>query len=234
PGRGLCYSASRSIMASGAPVAYAINNCLMNVVFYVGIDGTPRDVPWPHVWNGSLWTLVFEAGCYIVVALLGTFGLLKHRWTIPAAFLLTLAATAVFGYPSFGMSTIPQMIARFAVMFAAGAVIYQYQDRLPALWPLVGLCVGVVLLSGLLPNYRVLAALPLAYLVITSGALLKHHRLNLRNDLSYGVYIYAFPVQQLLVILGFGAWGPFPVFVLATLVTLPLAAASWFIVEKRA
>lgn len=223
-----------ALWASGAPVAYAVNNCLMNVVFYVGIDGTPRDVPWPHVWNGSLWTLVFEAGCYIAVGAIGVAGLLKYRWTIPAAFLLTLAATAVFGFPSFGMSTIPQMIARFAVMFAAGAVIYQYRDRLPARWSLVALCIGLVLLAGLLPNYRVLAALPLAYLVITSGALLKHPRLNLRNDLSYGVYIYAFPVQQLLVILGLGAWGPFPVFVLATLVTLPLAAASWFIVEKRA
>lgn len=112
-----------ALWASGAPVAYALNNCLMNVVFYVGIDGTPKDVPWPGVWNGSLWTLVFEMGCYIVVALIGVAGLLKYRWTIPIAFGLTLAATAVFGFPSFGMSTIPQMVARFAVMFAAGALL---------------------------------------------------------------------------------------------------------------
>lgn len=222
-----------ALWASGAPVAYALNNCLMNVVFYVGIDGTPKDVPWPGVWNGSLWTLVFEMGCYIVVALIGVAGLLKYRWTIPIAFGLTLAATAVFGFPSFGMSTIPQMVARFAVMFAAGALIYQCRDRIPATWPLVAVCAVLVLLSGLLPNYRVLAAVPLAYLVIASGAMLKHAWLNLRNDLSYGVYIYAFPVQQLLIVAGI-MLHPVLFFLVATVVTLPLAAFSWFVVEKRA
>ena len=221
-----------ALMKSGAPAAYVLNNGLMNVLFYPGIDGTPRNIPWPGVWNGSLWTLAFEAGCYIVVALLGVAGLLKYRWTIPAAFALTFLATAVFGFPAFAMSTIPQMISRFAVMFAAGALIYRYQDKIPARWSLVALCGGIVLLSGLLPNYRVLGAIPLAYLVIISGALLK--RPNLRNDLSYGVYIYAFPIQQLLVIIGLGTLGVIPFFVLATLVTLPLAAASWFLVEKRA
>ncbi len=130
------------------------------------------------------------------------------------------------------MSTIPQMIARFAVMFAAGALIHQYQDKIPAKWSLVALSLGLLLLSGLLPNYRVLGAIPLAYLVIASGALLK--RLNLRNDLSYGVYIYAFPIQQLLVIMGLATLRVFPFFIVATLVTLPLAAMSWFVVEKRA
>ncbi len=72
----------------------------------------------------------------------------------------------------------------------------------------------------------------MAYLVIASGALLK--RLSLRNDLSYGVYIYAFPIQQLLVIMGLATLRVFPFFIVATLVTLPLAAMSWFVVEKRA
>ncbi|EUA47341.1 Nodulation protein 10 [Mycobacteroides abscessus subsp. abscessus] len=220
------------LMKSGAPAAYVLNNGLMNVLFYPGIAGTPKNIPWPGVWNGSLWTLAFETGCYIVVALLGISGLLKYRWTIPTAFVLTLTATAVFGFPAFAMSTIPQMVARFAVMFAAGALIYQYQDKIPAKWSLVALSLGLLLLSGLLSNYRILGAIPLAYLVIASGALLK--RLNLRNDLSYGVYIYAFPIQQLLVIMGLATLRVFPFFIVATLVTLPLAAMSWFVVEKRA
>ncbi|SIK96620.1 Nodulation protein 10 [Mycobacteroides abscessus subsp. abscessus] len=220
------------LMKSGAPAAYVLNNGLMNVLFYPGIAGTPKNIPWPGVWNGSLWTLAFETGCYIVVALLGISGLLKYRWAIPTAFVLTLTATAVFGFPAFAMSTIPQMVARFAVMFAAGALIYQYQDKIPAKWSLVALSLGLLLLSGLLSNYRVLGAIPLAYLVIASGALLK--RLNLRNDLSYGVYIYAFPIQQLLVIMGLATLRVFPFFIVATLVTLSLAAMSWFVVEKRA
>jgi peptidoglycan/LPS O-acetylase OafA/YrhL len=54
------------------------------------------------------------------------------------------------------------------------------------------------------------------------------------GDFSYGVYIYAFPVQQLLV-----AWmgGRVPVLLLAAMalpIVVVLAALSWHLVEKRA
>jgi hypothetical protein len=66
-----------------------------------------------------------------------------------------------------------------------------------------------------------------------SGALV-HEHLRLRTDLSYGVYIYAFPVQQLLVICGLGMINPILFAIIATITTLPLAALSWFLVEKPA
>ncbi|MGV9800277.1 acyltransferase family protein [Mycobacterium sp. NPDC003449] len=221
------------LMSTYTPVDYVLNNAVLNV-YYAGIDGTPRDIPWPGVWNGSIWTLVFELICYIAVAVLGVTALLKRRWVIPAAFVITLCATAYFSYPVFAMQTIPQMVARFAVMFAAGALVFQYRDRIPARWSLVAVCVAIVLVSGLLANYRVIGALPLAYAVIVSGSLVRHKRLNLRNDLSYGMYIYAFPMQQMLVVLGLARLNLVVFFVLATAATVPLAALSWFVVEKRA
>lgn len=221
-----------AMMSSGSPVWYVIDNALL-YPFYVGIDGTPKDVPWPGVWNGSLWTLLFEMVCYVAVAILGATGLLKRSATIPVAFGLSLCLAAVVGYPVFAMTTIPQMISRFAVTFAAGALVYQYRDKIPANWTLVGVGGLIVVLSGFTGNYRLIGAVPLAYVVIVSGSLLKHRRLNLRNDLSYGVYIYAFPIQQLLMVAGV-VLHPALFFVVATAITLPLAAGSWFVVEKRA
>ncbi|MUM21159.1 acyltransferase [Mycobacterium sp. CBMA271] len=221
------------LMSSHKPIDYVINNGLMNV-YYAGVDGTPRGVPWPGVWNGSIWTLVFELICYIAVAVLGVCGLLKRQWVVPAAFVFFLCATAYLSYPVFAATSIPQMVARFAVMFAAGALLNQYKDLIPARWSLVALSVAIVLVSGLLENYRDIAALPLAYAVIVSGALIHNHRLNLRNDLSYGTYIYAYPMQQLLVVLGLGSLNLLLFFVIATAATVPLAAFSWFVVEKHA
>ncbi|CPW28740.1 Nodulation protein 10 [Mycobacteroides abscessus] len=221
------------LFASHKPIEYVINNGLLNV-YYAGVDGTPRGVPWPGVWNGSIWTLVFEMICYIAVAVLGVAGLLKRRWVVPAAFVFFLAATAYLSYPVFAATSIPQMVARFAVMFAAGALLNQYKDVLPARWSLVALSVAIVLASGLLENYRDVAALPLAYAVIVSGSLIHKPRLNLRNDLSYGTYIYAYPIQQLLVVSGLGSLNLLLFFVIATAATVPLAAFSWFVVEKRA
>jgi peptidoglycan/LPS O-acetylase OafA/YrhL len=105
---------------------------------------------------------------------------------------------------------------------------------IPARWSLVAVSVVIVLASMLLPNYRLVAAVPLAYAIIVSGALIHNKRLRLRTDLSYGVYIYAFPIQQLLVICGLGSLNPFVFFGVSTIATLPLAAVSWFAVEKRA
>ncbi len=80
----------------------------------------------------------------------------------------------------------------------------------------------------------VVAAIPLAYAVIVSGFLIRNERLRLRNDLSYGTYVYAWPIQQLLVICGLGFMNPIVFATIAAIATFPLAALSWFLVEKRA
>lgn len=98
------------LMSSYAPIEYVLNNAVLNV-YYAGINGTPQGIPWPGVWNGSLWTLVFEMICYIAVAVLGIVGLLKRRWVIPAIFVLTLCATAYFSYPVFAMQTISRTVS---------------------------------------------------------------------------------------------------------------------------
>lgn len=226
-------SAAKLLMSS-APIEYVLNNGILNV-YYAGIDGTPRGVPWPGVWDGSLWTLIFELLCYIGVAVAGVIGLLSRRWAIPAAFLLAVVCAAMLSYPIHAVETIPQMLARFILVFLAGALLHQFRDAIPARWSLVTASVLVVLVAGLLSlNYRVFAALPLAYAIIVSGALIKKKRLTFRNDLSYGVYIYAWPMQQLLVICGLRFLNPFIFTAISALATLPLAALSWFLVEKRA
>jgi peptidoglycan/LPS O-acetylase OafA/YrhL len=219
-----------SSVTLSSELEYVVNNALLNIS-HVDIDGTPADVPYPGVWNGSIWTLFFVLLCDVMVSALGVIGMLKRRWVIPALLVAALFCSAHFSYtpPSY---TWPQMLSRFFVVFLAGALFYQYQDKIPAHWSLVALSVTIVVASGFTHNYRVLGALPLAYAVIVSGALIRKTRL--RNDLSYGVYIYAFPVQQLLASVGLARLNPFLFFLLATTATLPLAALSWFVVEKRA
>lgn len=221
---------SEGSLRLSSQIAYVLNNAVLNI-FYTGIDGTPKGVPTPGVWDGPLWTLIFELMCYIGVAVLGVAGMLRRRWTIPSVFVLSVAASAVVGHPV--MTADPaSIVLRFIVVFSAGALVYQFRDRIPARWWLVAVCAVMVVVLGLLPNYRVYAALPLAYAVIVSGALLKRPRL--RNDLSYGMYIYACPVQQVLAAAGLIWLHPPLFFVVATVCTVPLAAGSWFLVERHA
>ena len=72
-----------------------------------------------------------------------------------------------------------------------------------------------------------------AYGVLGFAAVLKVYW-GYKNDLSYGVYIYAFPVQQLLVAAGSSELGIALNSVLTLLITMGLAYLSWNLVEKPA
>jgi peptidoglycan/LPS O-acetylase OafA/YrhL len=206
-----------------------------SAVAYVQFDiaGTPSGVPVAGMWNGSLWTLQYEVLLYIAVAVLGVVGLLRRRWLFPVAFALALACSILILCPLDG-GTVAQRTARLAVMFAAGGLMHRFRDAIPARWSLVAVSAAVVLLANLLPDYRAIGAIPLAYVVIVSGALIHNQRLNLHTDLSYGTYIYACPVQQVLVIAGLGTLNSLLFAIIATFFTLPFAAMSWFLIEKPA
>jgi peptidoglycan/LPS O-acetylase OafA/YrhL len=66
------------------------------------------------------------------------------------------------------------------------------------------------------------------------GAHLPLQRVGARNDYSYGVYIYAYPVQQLLATWHAQRFGYWAYLGLSVLGVAPFAAASWWVVEKRA
>jgi peptidoglycan/LPS O-acetylase OafA/YrhL len=220
------------LLTSGGPLRFVVRN---SAVAYVQFDigGTPTGIPTPGVWNGSLWTLQYEVLLYIAVAVLGLIGILGRRWLFPTAFTLALVCSLLASCPLDG-GTVAQRAARLAVMFAAGGLMHRFRDVIPARWSLVAASLAIVLVANLLPDYRLVGAVPLAYAVIVSGALIHNQRLNLRTDLSYGTYIYACPLQQVLVIAGLGTLNPLVFAIVATLVTLPFAAMSWFLVEKPA
>jgi peptidoglycan/LPS O-acetylase OafA/YrhL len=234
------------LLLSHAPIEYVLKNSAV-AMLQPDIGRTPQGVPWPHAWDGSLWTLLPEVLCYITVAVLGVAGLLNRRWLIPAALALALVLSAllppwsVFADaieaqqqidPATAGLVVGAVATRFAVMFLAGALLYQLRNVIPARWSLVAVSVVIVLAASLLPNYRLIGGIPLTYAIIVSGALIHNKRLRLRTDLSYGVYIYAFPIQQLLVIWGLGRMNPIAFAIIAAIATLPIAALSWFLIEK--
>jgi peptidoglycan/LPS O-acetylase OafA/YrhL len=230
---GVAIQGGPNLLATAAPEKYVLNN-ITTITFQADIAGTPQGVPHPGMWNGSLWTLQFEVLCYIAVLVFGVVGLLLRRWFLPTAMALALIWSATLPPWTVEPISIAQILARFAVMFLAGALLHQFRDVIPARWSLVGASAVIVLAASFLPNYRLVAALPLAYSLVVSGALIHNSQLNFRNDLSYGVYIYAWPLQQLLVVSGLGFLTPLLFSTVVAVPILALAALSWFLIEKRA
>ncbi len=222
------------LLLSNAPIEYVLKNSAV-AYLHPSVGGTPFGVSRAGRWNGSLWSLVWELMCYLAVAVIGVAGLANRRWVSPV--ILALATVGALFVPPLTFTeawTIPQLAVRSAIMFSAGALLYQWRDKIPARWSLVAVSVVIVLACSQLPDYRVVAALPLAYAVVASGVLIHNKRLRLRTDVSYGVYIYAFPTQQMLTICGLAWLNPVVFFALSVVATLPLALLSWFLVEKPA
>jgi peptidoglycan/LPS O-acetylase OafA/YrhL len=229
-----------AVRAQGQSIAtsdswhYVVSNFFLKIHSY-DIAGTPTDVPYPAVWNGSLWTLWWEALCYVGVAVVGVLGLLGRyrRQVVCVAWVgcwlvgLAVELGVLHRYDL-------RVGARFGLMFASGALLLVFADRVPVSRRLVALAALAIVPAAFLPEYRMAAAPFVAYVAVVGGALLKGSRWNFKQDISYGTYVYAFPLQQTLACVGLATL-PVPVFALLSVaVTLPVAAASWFVVERPA
>jgi peptidoglycan/LPS O-acetylase OafA/YrhL len=212
---------------------YVLANLDTTIGFY-DIAGTPTDVPYPGAWNGSVWTLQWEMAAYLGLLALGVLRLTRHRWVllglaVAAWSVVLLCAVDVLDVPGYRLAGV-----RFGLMFMTGAALYAFRDVVPVRSWLAGLSVLAIAFGGLLPDYRLVAAPALAYLVFHVGARLRHPRWERRVDLSFGLFLFGFPVQQVLLTLGLPVSHPLAFFVVSWVATVPFALLSWFAVEQPA
>jgi len=203
-----------------------------------GIPDTLQDVPYVGAWNGSLWTLQFEFLAYVVAGLLLTSRIVRRHLKLVLCLVTILSATAIalaqgpLGVDSyFWFNSL-----RLGASFAAGMTLWAFRDSLPRTTTLIVLAgaVSCALYFFAAPTLMyALTPLPLGYFLLSLGGS-RRIRLGSTNDISYGAYIYAFPVEQLLVLLGGHRLGYLGMVVATLALTAPLAWLSWKLVERPA
>ena len=231
-------SASQYLSASATQVYLLKCSTLLRGVSY-HLPGVFADNPLPLAVNGSLWSLPVEARMYALLGLLWLpLALLKDaRRTAFALLTVVLAVLAAYLVISTHLHVARESPAlRLIFMFFTGAAYFCLRARVPMKRGLFLASATLLLMATLYPSlFYVTYMLTLAYLVlylayVPAGAIRGFNRVG---DYSYGVYIYAFPVQQSIAALAPGIGVP-AMLGLATAATLPLAALSWHLVEKRA
>ncbi len=199
--------------------------------------------PYPGALNGSLWSVQYEFWCYVGVALLLVCGLLRHRVTLLIAFCASVVVSVlflqrgwVFGGKWLGVVLgSPQLWARLLPMYLAGVVFYLWRERIRL--HVLGAVIAVLLLAAAcaLP-FGCAALFPVAgtYLVLfvafSPQRQLRHF--GRFGDFSYGTYLYAFPIAQLLMKAIGRPVGAGVLFCCAAPLTLLAAAGSWYGVER--
>jgi peptidoglycan/LPS O-acetylase OafA/YrhL len=199
--------------------------------------------PYPSSVNGSLWTLMWELRMYGVVALtwlaLRPSGSARLRWygRVVIALAVVFAGLSIAPFltqlPVFETDDY-QSAARFGTTFFCGAGFYVLRDRIE-LNRLPLAISAAMLVAGVLLKFWPLYYFALTYLVlyaayVPAGSV---RRFNGVGDYSYGIYIYAFPIQQSVSAMA-PAISPSGMTLIALPITLALAWCSWHLIEKRA
>jgi peptidoglycan/LPS O-acetylase OafA/YrhL len=188
--------------------------------------------------NGSLWTLPIEVQAYFMVALLGSLSLTRRALPVIAGCaLLVLAAPAkAYGMPLVGdvLQNRPEAVQLLAIFGVAG-LLYLHRERLPLRLDAAAFALATFLLALGTPAEKFVTTLALPYVVLVAAYRLPAgaQRLTRHGDVSYGLYLLAFPVQQS-ILLAFPALTPVPLFLMSLPITYGLAFASWRLIERPA
>jgi peptidoglycan/LPS O-acetylase OafA/YrhL len=184
--------------------------------------------------NSQLWTIPYELKCYAALTAMAVLGLHRHRLLLLIATLLIVLATII--YVSFFPVEIVDAWQLLMPSFLIGVCIYTYQDKIP--WSPFAAGLSLVMSLVFLSQYNALmifAAFPIAYLTVWLGLFNPRRGALIRSgDYSYPLYLYSFPIQQMLfsIVPGGKVW--WINLLLAIPVTFVFAALSWHLIEKPA
>ena len=131
--------------------------------------------PLPFVINGSLWTLPFEFGCYLAVAVFAACGIIRRgRIAVLAVF---AALWALYTYndlcPASFARSLPypgiELLIPLCLFFTAGSVCFLYREKIQcSAFATVG-CIALLVVSLPLDLFGVVAPMCMSYTLFWAG-----------------------------------------------------------------
>ncbi|CAH2598861.1 Acyltransferase [Rhodovastum atsumiense] len=205
------------------------------------LQGAFVDLPYPAL-NGSMWTVIYEFRFYLATMALGILGIIRHRHVYLGMTLLLMVIWVAVPHLRIGLPGAVEMVAgevhhsiRLFALFCCGGLFYLFRDKILYDGRLAGLAAVTtccLLFSSRLaePGLAVFGGYVLFWVSF-------HARPNLlsgidnRIDLSYGLYLYAWPVQNLLIAQTHDI-SPWVLFAISSALAALLGTASWVLVEN--
>ncbi len=184
--------------------------------------------------NSQLWTIPYELKCYAVLTAMAVIGLHRRRFLLFLATCIAVLLTMIYvTYHPVGIYDAWQLLIP---SFLLGVCAFLYRDKLP--WSPLIAALSFATMIILLSQYNawmILAAFPIAYLTVWIGLFNPRRGAIIRSgDYSYPLYLYSFPIQQMLVAVVPGGRIWWINILLAVPITFVFAALSWHLVEKPA
>lgn len=197
--------------------------------------------------NGSMWTIAYEFRCYLLVAALGVSGLLARRSLILALTAATLLSAALVTIPAIqepaervfavtGLDISATITTRLVSIFLLGVSAQLYWPEISA--RLSGRMAAILTAAGVVcmfvpnsaPLVVVLCGVGLLWLAMKAD-LGRLQTINDRWDISYGLYLYAWPIATAVLWWNRGI-APLPLALVTLVLSLAAGTVSWVAVER--
>lgn len=220
-------------------------NYLWNLVLYpvYGLPGVFENNIYPNAINGSLWSLPVEVAMYISIPIILGKRLIQARVALPIAVIILLSFSIYHVRIS---NVIPKSViygTSVASMldvcpyFQIGAIYAAFNlDKYAR--PLFSSVLLLMLCSfrcgGVLGELALLLALPFFAISVGTTHIKFLDKILRGNDISYGLYLFGFPIQQIFQFQFENKLSPYMNFVLSLAISTLFAVMSWFLIEKRA
>ena len=197
---------------------------------------------YPAAVNGSLWTLPVEAIAYVGAAVLGVVGALNRRWMLAV---MSFAVLFVVSTPIVTSSSLQLPgaaagdlgdVLYLGALFNAGVLLYVFRDRVVLRWDIAaGLLILWIAASGTeWVRAAAIIAIPYLALILAYRTPRSVSVITRPGDLSYGIYVYAFPAQQVAAYAFGPKLGPFAMFGVVAVPVYAVAFLSWRLIEAPA
>lgn len=197
------------------------------------IPGVFTDTPRQDV-NDPLWTLPYELWLYAALALMFIFGARRSpAFIVLGMLVISTAWTAEPLIDDFDLGPLESSeLFRLGSYFMSGAL-------LAVVWPWIGrraIAIGAaglaaaLVVRNVLPIDTMFHSLALAACVVGLGSSSLMAWFSRGGDASYGMYVFAWPVQQFVLLMIAPFW---PSLLLAFIVTAAIGYATWHAFEKR-
>lgn len=196
----------------------------------------------PSAINGSLWTIPLELWCYFGLAIAGIFKLVSHRWLVLVATSIVLYAYAISNRRGESFTTHwsveSRFLLEFSLFFAAGSLLKLFSfEGLDKRGLILLMACAVLAILAYALNRPILAlwfVVPVIAIMIGNSSIPVARSIGRWGDVSYGLYLYAFPVQQSMIFLFANKISWSALLVATAAVTMTLAMLSWHLVERPA